>query len=104
MTQYMVYLTAQSEEEATRIGAELVGQRLAACANIMGTSKSFFWWNGAVQSELETVMILKTSDKKIDLLISTAQKLHSNDCPAIAAIEIKKGNPDFLNWISKESS
>ena len=104
MTEYLVYMTVKSEEEATRIGTELIEQRLAACANILGTSKSFFWWNGAVQSGPETVIILKTSDKKIDLLISTARELHSYDCPAIAAIEIKKGNPDFLEWISEETS
>ena len=104
MTEYLVYMTVKSEEEAARIGTELIGQRLAACANIIGACKSFFWWNGAVQSDTETLMLLKTSDKKIDLLISTAQELHSYDCPAIAAIEIKKGNPDFLKWISKETS
>ncbi len=104
MTEYLVYMTAPSEEEATRIGTELIGQRLAACVNIIGTSKSIFWWKGAVQSDSETVMILKTSDKKIDLLISTALELHLYDCPAIAAIETKKGNPDFLKWISSETS
>ena len=104
MTEHLVYMTVKSEEEATRIGTELIEHRLAACANIIGPSKSFFWWNGAVQSGSETVIILKTSDKKIDLLISTAQELHSYDCPAIAAIEIKKGNPDFLKWISTEIS
>ena len=104
MTEYLVYMTAPSEAEATRIGEELVGQRLAACSNIMGSSKSVFWWNGAIHSEAETPMILKTSDKKIDLLISTAQELHSYDCPAIAAVEIKKGNSDFLKWISKNTS
>ena len=97
-------MTVKSEEEAARIGTELIEQRLAACANIIGTSRSFFWWDGAVQSDSETAMILKTSDQKIDLLISTAQKLHSYDNPAIAAMEIKKGNPDFLTWISKETS
>ena len=104
MTEYLVYMTVKSEEEATRIGIELIEQRLAACANIIGTSMSFFWWDGAVQSGSETVIILKTSKKKIDLLISTAQELHSYDYPAIAAIEIKKGNPDFLKWISRETS
>ena len=104
MTEYLVYMTAPSEDEATRIGTELVGQRLAACANILGTSKSIFWWHGAVQSESETAMVLKTSDKKIELLMSTAQALHSYDCPAIAALEIKKSNPEFLNWIVEETS
>ena len=104
MREYLVYVTAHSEEEATRIITEVVEQRLAACANIIGASKSFFWWKGAVHSDSETVMILKTSNKKIDLLISAVQELHSYDCPAIAAIEIKKGNPDFLNWISRETS
>ena len=103
MTEYLVYMTAPTEEVATKIGTELVKQRLAACANILGRSKSIFWWSGAVQSDTETVMIFKTSDKKIDLLISTAQELHSYDCPAIAALEIKKGNPEFLDWITRET-
>ena len=104
MAEYLVYITTPSEEEAKRISTELVGQRLAACANILGASNSVFWWNGTVQSELETVTILKTSEKKIDLLISTVKELHSYDCPPITALEITKGNPVFLNWISKETS
>ena len=103
MAAYLVYITAPSEEEATIIGAELVGRRLAACANILGASKSIFRWNGAIQTESETVIILKTSGKNIDLLVSTARKLHSYKCPSIVALEIKKGNPDFLNWITKET-
>ena len=104
MTEYLVYMTVPSEEEAARIGKELVVQRLAACVNILGTSRSIFRWNGTVQSETETAMIIKTSDKRIDLLIPTAEKLHPYDCPAITAIEIKKGNPVFLDWISRETS
>ena len=104
VTAYLVYMTLPTEEEATKIGKELVQQRLAACVNILGTSRSIFWWNGAIQSEDETVMILKTSDIKIDLLIETVQELHSYDCPAITAIEINKGSSNFLNWIVKETA
>ena len=95
MREYLVYVTAHSEEEATRIITEVVEQRLAACANIIGASKSFFWWKGAVHSDSETVMI-QNIEQKIDLLISAVQELHSYDCPAIAAIEIKK-QPRFPN-------
>ena len=97
-------MTVASEDEATKIGTELVQLRLAACVNILGPSRSIYWWDESVNTNIETVMILKTSDKKLELLISAAIDLHSYDCPAIIALEIKKGNPDFLNWITKETS
>ena len=104
MSEHLIYMTASSETEAEAICTELVQQRLAACANILGRTKSFFWWEGEVQSDSEIAFILKTSGKNLGALIDAAKKLHSYDCPCVVAVEIANGNLDFLNWISKETS
>ena len=103
MSEHLIYMTASSEAEANAICKELVQRRLAACANILGRTKSFFWWEGEIQSDSEIAVILKTSSKKVDALINAAKNLHSYDCPCVVAINIEYGNPDFLNWISKET-
>ena len=101
MREYLVYVTAHSEEEATRIITEVVEQHLAACANIIGASKAFSGGKVPFIPDSETVMILKTSNK--DRFINFGSPGTSFlRCPAIAAIEIKKA--DFLNWISRETS
>jgi len=45
----LAYITAGSKEEALRIGRALVGERLAACANVLDGMTSVYRWNGAVE-------------------------------------------------------
>jgi len=46
-----VYVTTGNREEALSIARAAVGERLAACANILGDMISVFRWEGAVQED-----------------------------------------------------
>ena len=104
MSQHLVYVTAASAEEARGIAETIVSERLAACANILGTMESVFWWDGAVKSEPEVSFILKTTSELLDRLIARVTALHSYDCPCVIALPIVAGHPKFLNWIDKETA
>ena len=56
-----IYMTAGSQEEAARIGRELVSSRLAACVNIIPQMRSIYEWEGRLQEDAEVVMIAKTT-------------------------------------------
>ena len=60
MTATFVYVTAASEIEAERLARAAVGERLAACANIIPGMRSLYWWQGKIDEGRETVLILKT--------------------------------------------
>jgi periplasmic divalent cation tolerance protein len=97
---YFVYVTAGDPEEARRIARTVVEERLAACANILNPIESVFWWEGEVQQDSETALILKTSAERADDLTRRIKSLHSYECPCIVFLPIEKGFPDYLTWIS----
>ena len=99
-----VYMTAGSVDEARSIGAALVGDRLAACVNILEGMRSLYWWDGAVQEDHEAVLIAKTTQGQLDALVERVTALHSYDCPCIVALPMIGGHPDFLTWIAAETS
>jgi periplasmic divalent cation tolerance protein len=103
MPAMFVYVTASSREEALNIGRTLVGERLAACANIFDGVSSIYWWQGRLIEEGEASLILKTTNDLIPALIVRVKQLHSYDCPCVVALPIAQGNPDYLDWIDKET-
>ena len=103
MTSTMIYITASSREEALRIGRDVVADRLAACANVLPGITSVYRWQGEVQEDGETALILKTRSGLVERLTARVKELHSYDCPCVVALPITGGNPDFLQWIAEET-
>ncbi len=103
MSATMIYITASSPAEAAEIARKLVEERLAACANILGAIKSFYWWQGAVQEEGEVALILKTDSALVERLVKQVRALHSYTVPCVVALPIQAGNPDFLRWVAEET-
>jgi periplasmic divalent cation tolerance protein len=100
----LLYMTAGSAEEARRIGAALVDERLTACVNIIDGMTSIYRWEGAVRNDSETVMIAKTRRDLVDGVIARVKTLHSYSCPCVVALPIVAGNPAFLDWIGAETA
>ena len=103
MSASLVYMTAGSAAEAREIGRTLVGERLAACVNVIEPMTSFYWWNGKIEEGHEAVLIAKTRTALVAALTERVKALHSYDCPCVVRIGIEAGNPDFLAWIDSET-
>jgi len=104
MAASLLYVTAESKEEAVRIGRELVEKRLAACANVIPSTTAVYWWEGEVQEDGEAVLIVKTRDDLVETVTAEIKALHSYDCPCVVAFPVADGNAEFLDWIVKETS
>ena len=98
-----VYVTAADAEEAKTIGRRLVEEQLAACANILPGATSIFRWQGKLEEAVEAVLILKTTEQKLERAIERVKALHSYDCPCIEALPVVEGNRDFLEWVVRET-
>ena len=99
----LLYVTAGSPEEATKIATTLVEQKLVACANILAPATSIYCWEGSIETATETVFVLKTKAGLVDQTIAKITDLHSYDCPAVVALDIQTGNQEFLNWINSNT-
>lgn len=99
-----VYMTAGDWEEARRIGARLVEERLAACVNLLPGMVSLYRWQGAVEEGREVVMIAKTTQDRLADLTARVAALHSYDCPCVVALPMVGGHAPFLDWIGEETA
>lgn len=101
---HMIYVTCGNEAEAGRIAEAVVGERLAACANILGAMVSVFWWDGQVRREPEVAVIFKTRADLVPPLTDRIKALHGYRVPCVVAVPIVAANPDYLAWLGAETA
>ncbi len=103
MKPMIVFVTAATADEATRIARALVEERLAACANIVSPIVSVYRWEGQVHEDREVLLIIKTTDTRLPALIQRVKALHSYQVPEVIAMPIADGSADYLRWLLDET-
>jgi periplasmic divalent cation tolerance protein len=95
----VVLITAPDKKEARRIARKLIGQKLAACVNIVGGVESLFWWEGKIDAAGEVLLVVKSKREKLPSLIKLVTLIHSYDVPEIIALPIIAGEKKYLRWL-----
>lgn len=99
MSVVSVYAVFANAEEAERIGRTAIEERLAACVNILGPTRSIYRWKGKIEAAEEVAAIFKTHHWRADALIARIAELHSYDVPAIASWPIDKILGSYADWV-----
>jgi periplasmic divalent cation tolerance protein len=99
MSVVSVYVIFADVDEAGRIGRAVVGERLAACINILPGVRSIYRWQGAVESADEVAGILKTTQVGAAALIARIAEMHSYEVPCIVTWPIDKVLDSYASWI-----
>lgn len=63
-----VYISCNDVKEARKIAGHCVQERIAASANVLPAIESVYWWDGQINNEPESVLILKTMDNHFDVI------------------------------------
>jgi periplasmic divalent cation tolerance protein len=95
----IVLSTCGDRETAERIAHRLVQQHLAACVNILPGVQSVYRWQGAVQSEPEVLMLIKTKAALIQEVQSTITGLHPYEVPEFLVLPISGGSEAYMAWL-----
>jgi periplasmic divalent cation tolerance protein len=103
MDTLLAYITCKDSDDARRIGKILVAERLAACVNILPKMESHYWWNGKIESDQEAVLIAKTRADAREALQARVIDLHPYEVPCVVFLPVEGGNPDYLDWITRET-
>src|SRR4030042_1458245 len=99
----VIFITASSYQEAHKISEAFVSQKKAACVNIVPKINSIFTWKGKLEESEESLLIVKTRAKLLPDVVTLVKWLHGYEVPEIIALPIIEGNPDYLEWIDKET-
>jgi len=100
----VVYITAPNEEEGARMAKTLVGEKLAACVNIIKDIRSIYFWQGKVEDEKEVFLIVKTKASLYEKLEEKVKELHTYTVPEVIAVPIVSGSKDYLGWVKDSTA
>jgi len=99
-----IVLVTAPPREAEKIARTLLKERLIACANLLPGVTSLYWWEGKVQRDGETLMVMKAPARYVKKLLKRVKQLHSYLVPEFLTIAPLEGNPDYLAWVLREAS
>ena len=94
-------LTAFPAGEAVEVAVrDLLDRRLAACATLL-PARSRYWWNGAVESADEQLVIFKTVPKRVGALFRRLQEIHPYEVPEIVELDVPRVSTPYLEYLAR---
>jgi len=102
-TKYRVVLvTCGTLEESRKIARAMVERHLAACVNIVTHAvESFYMWDGKLESGSEYLLVMKTSEERVEELKTELLEMHSYDTPEFVVLPIVTGSEEYLKWVEE---
>lgn len=97
---WVVYVTAPPAE-APDLARALVDRRLAACVNLVEV-RSVYRWEGTIQDDPETLLVIKTTPARFAALRDAVVELHSYDLPEVVAIPASDALTGYAGWVEAE--
>ena len=95
----IVFTTADSQEEASKLSRGLVEEKLAYCVNTVPSIQSTYFWEDKLCVDKELLLVIKTQEVKFTALELWIRENHSYDVPELIAFPIVKGSVDYLKCI-----
>ena len=93
----VVLSTAPDRETAERIGEALLRERLAACVQYEAV-RSQYWWQGALCTDDEVRLVIKTRQALYDAVEAAILRLHPYDCPQVLCLAVAAVSTGYQAW------
>jgi periplasmic divalent cation tolerance protein len=95
----IVLTTAGSRDAAAEMGRTLVEERLAACATSLPGAESVYCWRGEIQTDSETLLLLKTDVHQLDALYQRLIALHTYETPEFLVLAAEAASSGYREWL-----
>ncbi|MFK7962445.1 MAG: divalent-cation tolerance protein CutA [Burkholderiaceae bacterium] len=94
----VVVTTIDSLEGAEQLARKVVSAGLGACVQICPV-KSFYQWQGQIQSDDEYRLEIKSLNTAFEPLQALLRRSHPYDTPEIIALPIADASAEYLAWL-----
>jgi periplasmic divalent cation tolerance protein len=103
MDEYIqIMTTVEQQKDAETIAHQLLHKRLAACVQIIGPIKSYFWWQDKIDRAAEYICLIKSRKDLYSKAEEAITEVHPYDVPEIIAVPIVAGGGSYLQWLATE--
>ncbi len=93
----MVFVTCEGREQAEKIAEKVVGERLAACVNVVPGVRSCYVWEGKLTWSEEVLLVMKTTRAGFDEVEERVRELHRTRCRRLSGGD----GLECRGWIEK---
>ena len=100
----VVWTTISTTTDSRKLASALVGERLAACVNVLAPMESIYRWKGEVQTDPERQLIMKTTAARVPALKARLVQLHDYEVPEFIVTPVIDGSDAYLNWIRESTA
>jgi len=100
----VVLTTAPDLDTAEDLARTLVGERLAACVNVMPGVRSVYRFEGEVHEDAEILLIIKTGVARTGEVAARIKALHPYDLPEVLVLPTVGGSLPYLDWVETETA
>ena len=93
-------------DRAEEIARAVLAPRLAACVNIVPGVVSLYWWEGAIQRDAESTLLIKTTADLVPALTAALLAAHPYAVPEVVALPLVagEGNAAYRAWLAAETA
>src|SRR4029453_5541236 len=104
-TRCVIVLTTISRSvDGRELASILVSERLAACVNVLPEMDSIYRWQGAVETERERQVIIKTTEERVEALKVRLHQIHPYEVPEFVVVPIAGGSERYLGWLRESTA
>ncbi len=97
----VILVTCPDAETGQKLARVLVEEKLAACVNIVPGLTSVYFWQGAVQTEAEVLLLIKSTQPVLARLQARLLELHPYTVPEFLSLPVDSGAPAYLQWLAE---
>jgi periplasmic divalent cation tolerance protein len=95
----VILVTAPSLKVARQLAAAALHARLVACANLIPGVESHYWWQGKLERSQETLILFKSTHRKLPALEKLVLAKHPYDTPEFLVLQPSSGTARYLEWL-----
>ncbi|HYI12870.1 MAG TPA: divalent-cation tolerance protein CutA [Thermoanaerobaculia bacterium] len=99
MKPVLVLTTVGPDFDAKALAHALVEARVAACVNIVSGVHSVYRWEGAVVDDAEQLLVIKTTDERVDALREALFARHPYQVPEFVVVPVAGTSEAYGGWV-----
>ncbi len=99
----LVHTTVADAEQAEHLARMLVTQGVAACVQTMPI-RSTYRWQGKLEQNAEVMMVIKTSDLRVQEVCDVLEREHPYDVPEIVTLDAGGVSEPYAAWVREQTA
>jgi periplasmic divalent cation tolerance protein len=95
----IVLTTLGADADAITLAETLVGERLAACVNILPVMTSVYRWKAQIERDREQQLLIKTTAEQLPGLEARMRALHPYEVPEFLVVSVENASAAYRDWL-----